>query len=72
MKYKKGYCAAVVDMSDFRNFVWLKEAAQLCEQFTLGIPDKQVMADICTDLTYDPESIRDYWINLKSISDVVI
>lgn len=72
MKYKKGYCAAVTDMSDFRNFPWIKEASQLCEQFILGIPDKQVMADICTDSTYDPEPVRDYWLNLKWISDVVI
>lgn len=72
MKYKKGYCAAIVDVSDFRNFGWLREAAKQCEQFILGIPGKQVMEEICPEQIYDPEVIREYWLDLKWISDVII
>lgn len=72
MKYKKGYCMAVVDISDFRNFIWLKEAAMQCEEFILGIPNAQVMEDIYPEQVYDVEIVRDYWLNIKWISDVVI
>lgn len=72
MEYKKGYCMVIVDIPDFKSFGWLKEAARQCEQFILGIPDKQVMEKIYPDRTYDPELMREYWLDLKWISDVII
>lgn len=72
MKYKKGYCAAVVISFDIRKIAWLKEAAQQCEQFVIGIPDHSVMEEIDEKRKYDPEAIRDYLLDVKWISDVIV
>lgn len=72
MKYKLGYCAAVVDMSDFRNFMWLKEAARQCEQLILGIPNEEVMSGLDSEKPYCSDEVRDYWLNIKWISEVEV
>lgn len=71
--YKCGYCAATVEASDFRHYVWLKEIAEQCEQFVLGIPDVTIIKKLKGEnTTYDPIVVKEYWSNIKWIDDVVI
>ncbi|MCM1231021.1 MAG: LicD family protein [Ruminococcus flavefaciens] len=72
MKYRKGYCAITVSSLELKEMTWLKEAAQQCEQFVVGIPNAQIMEEIDTEQKFDIEETRDCLLDLKWISDVLI
>lgn len=72
-KWKTGYCAANVEDLNPLHFKWMKKAAVQCKKFILGIPDKKVMAMLgsgCKD--YKPESVKEFWKEIKWIDDVII
>lgn len=72
MKYKKGYCLAIINSFDFREITWLKEAAQQCEQFMVGVPDNSVIGKIDEKQKYSSDAIKDYLLDIKWISDVIV
>lgn len=77
-KYNCGYIIAHVQDDDFRNYEWLKEASLQCKKLILGIPDNEAARSImgCTTSydakSYDAERIKEYWLNMKWIDDVII
>lgn len=72
-KWKIGYCAAIVEASDFRNYGWLKDIANQCERFILGIPNQLIVKKLFgEDCTYDPQIVKDYWVNVKWINEILI
>lgn len=72
-RYKIGYCAAIVDASDFRKYIWIKEFASQCEQFILGIPNVDIVSDIYHGtLDYNVDEICEYWGNIRWVDSIVV
>lgn len=67
--YNKGYCMACVD-EDYRNYLWMKEIAEKCKYFILGIPDRNILSNLSAEKNFD--SIVDYWSNIKWIDEIII
>lgn len=72
-KWKQGYCSALILYCDYRRYEWLRSAALQCKWFVLGIPGKPVVDELLGDSNcYDVDAVRDYWMQYKWITDVVI
>lgn len=72
-KWKQGYCLALILNCDYRNYEWLRSAALQCKWFVLGIPSKKVVDELLGDSNcYDVDVIRDYWMQYKWITDVIV
>lgn len=71
-KYKTGYLMAWLPEFDFLKYSWVKDCASRCEKFILGIPSDGVYKNIFLAQEYDAMAARDYWLNFKWITDVVI
>lgn len=72
-KWKQGYCTALVLYCDYRNYEWIRDAALRCKWFILGIPSKEVVNELFGESSgYDADVIREYWIQYKWITDVII
>lgn len=73
MKYKLGYAMAFLPEMDFLKYDWIKKYAQNCEKFILGIPSDLIYNKFSNGTgVYEANSVKDYWLNFKWISDVVI
>lgn len=72
-KYGCGFMMAYIQDNDFRNYGWLKEVSLQCGKLVLGIPDNEVIRKAVGSIeTYDAAKVREYWLNIKWIEDVVI
>ena len=73
MKYRLGYCHALVDNTYTKKYEWLKNISDQCEKFILGIPDNDIAAKICGNgRRYNAEAVRNAWMKLEWIADIVI
>lgn len=73
MKYRCGFLAAYVKDDDFQKYGWLKDVSLQCGKLVLGIPDNDAVQEICdTAGAYDAVKVKEYWLNIKWIDDVVI
>lgn len=73
MKYRCGYLAAYVKADDFQKYGWLKEASLQCDKLVLGIPDNETVQKIFdAEISYGADKVKEYWLNIKWIEDVVI
>lgn len=71
--YDCGYIMAYIQDNDFRNYGWLKEASLQCRKLVLGIPDNEVVRKAVGSIAaYDAAKVKEYWLNIKWIEDVVI
>lgn len=73
MKYRCGYLAAYVKADDFQKYGWLKEASLQCDKLVLGIPDNETVQKLFdAEISYGADKVKEYWLNIKWIEDVVI
>ncbi len=72
-KYKIGYCMGIFNVENIEMYGWLKEQAELCDKFILGIPDEWIMARLFGDVRpYNAEVEKQFWMNCGWFYDVVI
>ena len=72
-KWEIGYCAINVWDLNPLHFRWLKEKAEQCQKFILGIPNKEVINKIYgAENEYKMELVKAFWNEIKWIDEVVI
>ena len=72
-KYKLGYISVICDDFDIEEYVQLREAAVQCEKFVVGIPDEYIVARLWNGTKeYNPEKVKEFLLDLKWVTDVII